>query len=78
MNFFLEQGELLGRVSPVRLYDTWALAGGDRSSRVGTGIDWILTTDGTGHALAVTDAQSWRTPRKPRTIFRSPRRCSST
>ena len=56
MNFFLEQGELLGRVSPVRLYDTWALAGGDRSSRVGTGIDWILTTDGTGQAIAVTDA----------------------
>jgi endonuclease/exonuclease/phosphatase family metal-dependent hydrolase len=24
--------------------------------RVGTGIDWILTTDGTGQALSVTDA----------------------
>ena len=56
MNFFLEQGELLGRVSPVRLYDTWALARGDRSSRVGTGIDWILMTDGTGQAIEVTDA----------------------
>ena len=56
MNFLLEEGELLGRVSPVRLYDTWALAGGDRSSRVGTGIDWILTTDGTGQAIDVTDA----------------------
>ena len=56
MNFLLEERELLGRVSPVRLYDTWALAGGNRSSRVGTGIDWILTTDGTGHAIDVTDA----------------------
>ena len=56
MNFLLEEGELLGRVSPVRLYDTWALAGGDRSSRVGTGIDWILTTDGAGQAIDVTDA----------------------
>ena len=56
MNFLLEEGELLGRVSPVRLYDTWALAGGNRSSRVGTGIDWILTTDGTGQAIDVTDA----------------------
>ena len=35
MNFLLEQGELLGRVSPARLYDTWVLAGGSRSSRVG-------------------------------------------
>ena len=56
MNFLLEQGELLGRVSPVRLYDTWALSGRDRSMRVGTGIDWILTTDGTGQGLNVTDA----------------------
>ena len=56
MNFLLEQGELLGRVSPVRLYDTWVLAGGSRSSRVGTGIDWILTTDETGQAIGVTDA----------------------
>ena len=56
MNFLLEQGELLGRVSPVRLYDTWALSGRDRSMRVGTGIDWILTTDGTGQVLNVTDA----------------------
>ncbi len=56
MNFLLEQGELLGRVSPVRLYDTWVLAGGSRSSRVGTGIDWILTTDGTGQDIEVTDA----------------------
>ena len=56
MNFLLEQAELLGRVSPVPLFDTWALAGGNRSSRVGTGIDWILTTDGTGQAITVTDA----------------------
>ena len=56
MNFLLEQGELLGRVSPVRLYDTWVLAGGSRSSRVGTGIDWILTTDGTGQEIEITDA----------------------
>ncbi len=56
MNFLLEQGELLGRLSPVRLYDTWALSGRSRTIRVGTGIDWILTTDGTGQVLAVTDA----------------------
>ena len=56
MNFLLEQGELLGRVSPVRLHDTWALSGRNRMMRVGTGIDWILTTDGTGQALSVTDA----------------------
>ena len=56
MNFFLEQGELQGRGSPVRFYDTWALSGRDRSSRVGTGIDWILTTDGGGQDIDVTDA----------------------
>ena len=56
MNFLLEQAELSGRVSPVRFYDTWALAGGNRASRVGTGIDWILTTDGTGQAVDVTDS----------------------
>ncbi len=56
MNFLLAQGELLGRMSPVRLYDTWTLAGGDRSARVGTGIDWILTTDSTGQAIDVTAA----------------------
>ena len=56
MNFLLEQRELLGRVSPLRFYDTWVLAGGSRSFRVGTGIDWILTTDGTGQAIDVTEA----------------------
>ena len=56
MNFLLAQGELSGRVSPVQLYDTWVLAGGDRSTRVGTGIDWILTTDGTRRDIDVTDA----------------------
>ena len=56
MNFLLAQGELSGRVSPVQLYDTWVLAGGDRSTRVGTGIDWILTTDGTRQDIDVTDA----------------------
>ena len=77
MNFLLAQGELSGRVSPVQLYDTWVLAGGDReSTRVGTGIDWILTTDGTRQDIDVTDASVVGTPRKPRTIFRSPRRCS--
>ena len=56
MNFLLDGGELEGRVSPVQLFDTWALAGGSReSTRVGTGIDWILTSDGTGQALDVTD-----------------------
>ena len=56
MNFLLDQGTLSGRTSPVRLYDTWELAGGDRASvRVGTGIDWILTTDGTRQAIDVTD-----------------------
>jgi endonuclease/exonuclease/phosphatase family metal-dependent hydrolase len=57
MNFLLEQGTLLGRLSPVRLYDTWMLAGGNRqSTRVGTGIDWILTTDGMRVSLDVTAA----------------------
>ncbi len=57
MNFLLNQGELSGRTSPVQLYDTWVLAGRDRESmRVGTGIDWILTTDGTRQVLDVTDA----------------------
>ena len=57
MNFLLAQGELSNRTSPVRLYDTWVLAGRDRGSmRVGTGIDWILTTDDTREALDVTDA----------------------
>ena len=56
MNFLLDQAELSGRVSPVRFFDTWALSGRDRSMRVGTGIDWILTTDGTGQDLSVTDA----------------------
>ena len=56
MNFLLEQGELLGSVSPVQFHDTWVLAGGSRSTRVGTGIDWILTTDGTGQSIGVTDA----------------------
>ena len=57
MNFLLDQGELSGRMSPVQLYDTWALSGRSReSTRVGTGIDWILTTDGTGQDIDVTDA----------------------
>ena len=57
MNFLLEQGTLSDRTSPVQLYDTWALAGGSREgSRVGTGIDWILTTDGTRREIDVTDA----------------------
>ena len=57
MNFLLEQGELSGSMSPVQLYDTWVLAGRSReSTRVGTGIDWILTTDGTGQDMDVTDA----------------------
>ena len=57
MNFLLDQGELSGRMSPVQLHDTWALSGRSReSTRVGTGIDWILTTDGTGQDIDVTDA----------------------
>ena len=56
MNFLLELGELSGRVSPVQLHDTWVLAGRSRAARVGTGIDWILTTDDTGQSLDVTDA----------------------
>ena len=57
MNFLLEQGQLSGRMSPVQLYDTWVLAGRSReSTRVGTGIDWILTTDGTRQGIDVTDA----------------------
>jgi len=56
MNFLLQQRELLGRVSPVQFFDTWTLAGGNRSTRVGTGIDWILTTDGTGQSIGVQDA----------------------
>ena len=56
MNFLLQQGELLGRVSPVQFFDTWTLAGGNRASRVGTGIDWVLTTDGTGQFIGVQDA----------------------
>ena len=56
MNFLLEQGTLSGRTSPVQLYDTWVLAGFSReSARVGTGIDWILTTDGTGQDIDVTN-----------------------
>ena len=57
MNFLLDQGELSGRMSPVQLYDTWALSGRSReSTRVGTGIDRILTTDGTGQDIDATDA----------------------
>ena len=56
MNFLLAQGELSGRVSPVQLYDTWGLAGRNRATRVGTGIDWILTTDGTRQDIDVRDA----------------------
>ena len=56
MNFLLEQGVLSGRTSPVQLHDTWVLSGRDRSTRVGTGIDWILTTDDTGQVFDVTDA----------------------
>ena len=56
MNFLLEMGNLLGRVSPVQLHDTWLLSGRSRATRVGTGIDWILTTDDTGQNLDVTDA----------------------
>ena len=57
MNFLLNQGELSGRTSPVQLYDTWVLTGRDRESmRVGTGIDWILTTDGTRQVFDVRDA----------------------
>ncbi len=56
MNFLLERGELSNRTSPVQLHDTWVLSGRDRSMRVGTGIDWILTTDDTGLAFDVTDA----------------------
>jgi endonuclease/exonuclease/phosphatase family metal-dependent hydrolase len=56
MNFLLQQGELLGRVSPVQFFDTWTLAGGNRASSVGTGIDWVLTTDGTGQFIGVQDA----------------------
>ena len=57
MNFLLEQGELSGRMSPVQFYDTWVLAGRSReSTRAGTGIDWILTTDGTRQGIDVTDA----------------------
>ncbi len=56
MNFLLEQGELSSRTSPVRLHDTWVLSGGDRSMRVGTGIDWILTTDDTRQVFDVIDA----------------------
>ena len=50
------RGELSGRTSPVQLHDTWVLSGRDRSMRVGTGIDWILTTDDTGLVFDVTDA----------------------
>lgn len=57
MNFLLGGGTLLGQSSPVPLFDTWALAGGSRESfRVGTGIDWILTTDGTRQLIDVSDA----------------------
>ena len=57
MSFLLEQGTLFGRTSPVRFHDTWALSGGDREVvRVGAGIDWILTTDGTRQDIDVTDA----------------------
>ena len=57
MSFLLGEGTLLDRTSPVRLYDTWVLAGGTRGSfPVGTGIDWILTTDGTRQLIGVTDA----------------------
>ena len=56
MNFLLEQGELSSRTSPVRLRDTWVLSGRDRSMRVGTGIDWILTTDDTRQVFDVIDA----------------------
>ena len=57
MNFLLGEGPLRDRTSPVRLFDTWILAGRTRGSfRVGTGIDWILTTDGTRRLIDVTDA----------------------
>lgn len=57
MNFLLGGGTLLGQSSPVPLFDTWALAGGSRESfRVGTGIDWILTTDGTRQLIDVSAA----------------------
>ncbi len=57
MNFLLAQGELAGSRSPLQLYDTWVLAGLDRGvTRVGTGIDWILTSDGTGVDLDVLGA----------------------
>ncbi len=57
MNFLLEMGQLSGGVSPVQLHDTWLLSGRSREGmRVGTGIDWILTTDETGRNLDVTNA----------------------
>ena len=57
MNFLLAGGTLLGLTSPVPLFDTWAVAGGSREPvRVGTGIDWILTTDGTRQLIDVSDA----------------------
>ncbi len=57
MNFLLEMGALSGGVSPVQLYDTWLLSGRSREGmRVGTGIDWILTTDGTRQDIDVRDA----------------------
>ena len=57
MNFLLENGTLSGGVSPVQLHDTWLLSGQSREGiRVGTGIDWILTTDATGQNIDVTGA----------------------
>ena len=57
MNFLLGEGTLRDPTSPVRLFDTWVLAGRTRGSfPVGTGIDWILTTDGTRRLIDVTDA----------------------